>query len=91
MITSITTKSAAAALVTKALTTGWALNDAGARWDARLDTLPLWTPAALWRLCARVRAAGEALASFASRVAPPLGVDMDTDVLEPMLDRARCA
>ncbi|MEY9405314.1 mannose/cellobiose epimerase-like protein (N-acyl-D-glucosamine 2-epimerase family) [Bradyrhizobium japonicum] len=91
MITSITTKSVAAALVTKALTTGWDLDDAGARWGARLDNLPLWAPAILWKLCARVRMAGEALSAFAERVAPRLGVDMDADVLEPMLDRVRCA
>lgn len=88
MITSITTKSAAAALVTKALTTGWAIGDAGTLWDARLAALPLWVPATLWRLCTRISAVGEALAAFAERVAPRLGIHMDTDVLEPMLGRA---
>lgn len=84
MIASITTKSVAAALITKALTTGWDLDDAGARWSARLDTLPLWVPAIPWRLCARIRAAGEALVALAERLAPRLGVDMNNDVLGPM-------
>lgn len=86
---SITAKTATA-LVTKALTAGWALEQAGSRWYARLETLP-WVPAVAWRLCARIRAAGEALETFAGRVAPRLGVDMVADVLDPRIARAICA
>lgn len=83
---SITTK-AATVLLTSAIRNAWALSSAAGRWRARLDRLA-WVPSALWKLCARVTFAGEALEAFAERVAPRLGIDMVADVLEPMIARA---
>ena len=37
--------------------------------------------------CRRVVAAGAALVVLADRIAPRLGVDMATDVLEPIIER----
>lgn len=87
MITSITTKTAAETLVTTVLAGAWALERARSRGYARLETLP-WVPAALWELCARLRAAGAALETFSEHAAEPLGIEMANDVLEPLLDSA---
>jgi hypothetical protein len=63
--------------------TAWRLNSLGTRWWWRLDSLPVWVPGVLWRLCRRLQATGEALEAWAERTAEKHGIDI-LDVIAPL-------
>jgi hypothetical protein len=93
MTTSITTKPTMAkvtmAVLLRATIGGaWCLIANGERWWWRLDSLPVWVPGILWRLCGRAVVAGEALEAWAEGMAERLGIDM-LDVLAPLIYRMR--
>ena len=84
MTTSSITTKFVIVLLTGAVKCSWAIMDCGQHLYAKLDTLDT-VPVFLWKLCARITSSGEAMEALTNRGAARLGVDMDADVLEPML------
>jgi hypothetical protein len=83
-ITTITTTKATTEVLLRAtIRTAWRLISLGTLWYWWLDSLPVWVPGVLWRLCRRVVATGEALEAWAERTAEKHGGIDILDVVEP--------